>query len=117
MREDETSLFFCILLDLSSNLGGMIFEFSVNHASGVYMRRKIYNKNSNNKLIDDFLMNISYTTSYYKIDKYSTPNAKLITLMDMKDEYGNIIPANTSYTWTYNNGSFPSDVVTLIPLD
>ena len=28
MREDETSLFFCILLDLSSNLGGKIGSFN-----------------------------------------------------------------------------------------
>lgn len=115
MREDETSLFFCILLDLSSNLGGLVFEFSINHENGVYMRRKIYNKNSSNKLVDDFLMNKSYTTPYYKINMYSYPNATLITLVDMKNKNGDIVPANTTYTWTYSNDSFSSTIITLVP--
>ncbi len=29
MREDETSLFFCILLDLSSNLGNLVYKLNV----------------------------------------------------------------------------------------
>lgn len=98
---------------LNSNLGGLVFEFSINYNSTINMRRKIHEKNSSNKLVDDFLMNTTYETPYYRINQYSVPNATLTTLVDMKDANGNVVPANTTYTWTYSNGSFPSTVVTL----
>ena len=69
-----------------------------------------------NKISDTFLMNTTYTTEYYRINNYSYPNATLTTLVDMKDENGNIVPANTTYTWTYSNGVFNTDIVTLVPI-
>lgn len=102
--------------ELSSNLGGLVFEFSINYNSTINMRRKIHEKKSSNKLVDDFLMNTTYETPYYRINQYSSPNATLTTLVDMKDANGNVVPANTTYTWTYSNGSFPSTVVTLVTI-
>lgn len=43
MREDETSLFFCILLNLSSNLGGELTETTYTTNGRIYNIKKTKN--------------------------------------------------------------------------
>lgn len=109
MREDETSLFFCILLDLSSNLGHnkykKLLKIETRSTGGetAAINQYLDELDTKNNVVTryDGYKNCNVSNDYYSLS-YSGGWILTLNVNCFDTQTWQEIPAGTKYNWAYS---------------